>query len=69
MESNNTERVLVLGAKGWVGGRFVSYLNGIGQDVVGGSRANLDYYDPQVLKAFIRTEGIGFLVNCAGYTG
>ncbi|MDB4459012.1 sugar nucleotide-binding protein [bacterium] len=69
MTGRNRERVLVLGAKGWVGGRFVSYLKTIGLDVVGGSRSDLDYYDPEVLRSFIQREKIGFLVNCGGYTG
>ena len=60
---------IVLGDTGYVGSKIFHYLKENRWEVVGISRAVLDYTNPKTLKEFLRSKKPVFLINAAGYTG
>ena len=60
---------LILGAKGYVGSQFSSYLLSLGHGVLGLSRNDFDYTDESKLIPFLKEKQPKFLINAAGYTG
>ena len=60
---------IILAPSGYVGSRFFEYLQRNGDEVLGISRNDLDYYNPASLKSFLKSKNPRFLINAAGYTG
>ena len=60
---------LVLGSSGYVGSKIFHSLKENGCEVVGISRAELDYTNPSILEEFLQSKKPRFLINAAGYTG
>ena len=60
---------LILGSSGYVGSKIFQFLIKNEREVVGISRAEIDYTDPKVLKEFLRSTNPRFLINAAGFTG
>ena len=60
---------IILAPSGYVGSKFFEYLQRNGDEVLGVSRNNLDYYNPATLKSFLKSKNPRFLINAAGYTG
>lgn len=67
--STHKHKVLLLGASGYVGSAFVSYLKAQNIPFVPLSRYRIDYTQPLLLAPFIKEQNITFLINAAGYTG
>jgi UDP-glucose 4,6-dehydratase len=61
--------VLLLGGSGYIGNQFLKELKKMGINTYDLSRSEYDYYDVDTLRRLIKTKGIKFLINCAGYTG
>lgn len=61
--------VVVLGASGWVGGRFLAGLSRRGLEHVGWSRKNARYDDFATLRGALERVRPRFLINAAGFTG
>ena len=59
----------VLGSSGYVGSKIFHFLKSNGWEVVGISRAELDYTNPRILEEFLKSKNPRFLINAAGYTG
>jgi dTDP-4-dehydrorhamnose reductase len=59
----------LLGGSGYVGGEFVEFFKDQGLDYVLLSRAQVDIYNPEQLAEALRSHGVEFLINCAGFTG
>ena len=55
---------LILGSSGYLCSKFLDCEN-----VISLSRSSVNYYDPSILKTFIRENKCKFLINAAGYTG
>ena len=60
---------IILAPGGYVGSKFFEYLQRNGDEVLGVSRNDLDYYNPATLKSFLKSKNPRFLINAAGYTG
>ena len=60
---------IVLGSTGYIGSRFLRFLNINSNSVLGISRSDIDYTSPEILKEFLRFKKPRFLINAAGYTG
>jgi len=64
--------IIVLGATGYVGSKFIERLQARGLDHLGLSRAQVDYTRPGELRDALRSAAADqprFLINAAGYTG
>jgi dTDP-4-dehydrorhamnose reductase len=61
--------VILFGASGFVGQRFLSYLKKEKVEVKPVSRAEMDYTDAHGLRKLLGDYRPDFLINCAGYTG
>lgn len=61
--------IVVLGATGYVGQAFSTFLEKRGLAHVGLSRTQVDYTSVTTLKAWIEEHQPDFLINAAGYTG
>ena len=61
--------IAVLGARGYVGQRFATYLKTRGLKTIAVARAEVDYADPARLLQFLKKERPDFVINAAGYTG
>ena len=61
--------IALLGATGYVGCAFASYLSQRGIDCQSLSRQQVDYTNPAVLRNWLEEHRPEFLVNAAGYTG
>lgn len=59
----------VLGKTGYVGSKLFHFLKDNGKDVVGLSRAELDYTNAKKLREFLSFKTPRYLINAAGYTG
>ena len=55
---------LILGSTGYLCSKFLHCENAISL-----SRSSVNYYDPSILKTFIRENKCKFLINAAGFTG
>jgi UDP-glucose 4,6-dehydratase len=60
---------ILLGSTGFVGAKFLRFLNINSISVVGISRTEVDYTNPETLKEFLSLKKPSFLINAAGYTG
>ena len=60
---------IILAPSGYVGSKFFEYLQRNGDEALGVSRNDLDYYNPATLKSFLKSKNPRFLINAAGYTG
>ena len=60
---------IILAPSGYVGSKFFEYLQRNGDEALGVSRNDLDYYNPAILKSFLKSKNPRFLINAAGYTG
>ena len=60
---------IILASSGYVGSKFFEYLQSNGDEALGVSRNDLDYYNPATLKSFLKSKNPRFLINAAGYTG
>ena len=63
--------VLILGS-GYVGSEVSKHLKRYQlncDDIYLRGRSELNYHDQSVLRKFIRNNNIGYLINCAGFTG
>tara|TARA_B100000989_G_scaffold35613_1_gene22629 strand:- start:1825 stop:2703 length:879 start_codon:yes stop_codon:yes gene_type:complete len=60
---------IILAPSGYVGSKFFEFLQRNGDEVLGVSRNDLDYYNPATLKSFLKSKNPRFLINAAGYTG
>ena len=61
--------ILILGAKGYVGRRFLNYLNERGLKAVSVSRSDVDYGHAESLRKLLRDRRPDFVINAAGFTG
>ena len=61
--------LILLGGSGYVGSAFARFFDQRKIDYCILSRKNLDYYQPDQLKRFLKEQGCTFLINAAGYTG
>lgn len=61
--------IVLLGGNGYVGSAFVRYFQRTGTPFVLLSRADVDYTDTAILRAWLLEHKPEFLVNAAGYTG
>lgn len=61
--------IVVLGASGYVGAKFVERLRARGLDHAAFSRADGDYTQPEILRERLRAVNATYLINAAGYTG
>jgi dTDP-4-dehydrorhamnose reductase len=61
--------IFILGAQGYVGGRFTTFLNGRGIKAIPLSRAEVDYGNTTALRKLLRQNRPKFLINAAGFTG
>jgi dTDP-4-dehydrorhamnose reductase len=61
--------ILVLGAAGYVGRRFVAFFQEKGLKFIPLRRAESDYTDPACLRRILKSERPDFVVNAAGFTG
>ena len=60
-------KILVLGKNGYVGKLFTSIAGN--KNILSIGRDDCNYYNPKLLRAFIKANNVGFLINAAGYTG
>lgn len=63
------EKIMLLGASGYVGSAFLRFLRQQEVDVVALSRRAVNYYEVALLAEAIRRVRPTFLINAAGYTG
>ncbi len=61
--------IAILGATGYVGGKYLDMLQSRGIVCKGLSRAEVDYTDVATLRRWLSDHGPDFLINAAGYTG
>lgn len=61
--------IFILGAQGYVGRRFTTFLNERGLKVIPLSRAEVDYADTSALRKLLQQSRPDFLINAAGFTG
>ena len=61
--------MIVLGSTGYVGSKFVNYFHAIGHEVMGVSRNEVDYANPETLRSWLKSRNPRFVINSAGYTG
>jgi UDP-glucose 4,6-dehydratase len=61
--------MIVLGSTGYVGSKFVNYFHALGHEVMGVSRSEVDYSNPETLKSWLKSRNPRFVINSAGYTG
>ncbi len=61
--------VVLLGASGYVGGRFTRFFRNQRVDFFGPSRAEIDYTQPEVLRKLLKEKRPDFVINAAGFTG
>ena len=61
--------ILLLGSRGYIGGKFASHLAAAGVAWRGLSRTELDYTHPGLLRACLRDQRPRWLINAAGFTG
>ena len=64
------KKILLLGASGYIGGKFKAYLAKHNFQTLIPSRSHINYCDFGSLRQYIReNRGIDFLINAAGFTG
>lgn len=68
-EQDTSARVIVLGASGYVGRAFVAGFKAKHIDVLGLSRAEVDYSNSAEFADYLERIRPQFVVNAAGYTG
>jgi dTDP-4-dehydrorhamnose reductase len=61
--------MIVLGSTGYVGSKFVNYFHALGLEVMGVSRSEVDYANPETLRSWLKSRNPHFVINSAGYTG
>ena len=61
--------MIVLGSTGYVGSKFVNYFHALGHEVMGVSRNEVDYANPETLRSWLKSRNPRFVINSAGYTG
>jgi dTDP-4-dehydrorhamnose reductase len=61
--------MIVLGSAGYVGSKFVNYFHALGHEVMGVSRSEVDYANPETIRSWLKSRNPRFVINCAGYTG
>ena len=61
--------ILILGNSGYVGSRIFRFFKSNGWKVVGISRSEIDYSNPNILSEFLSSAKPRFLINAAGFTG
>ena len=61
--------MIVLGSTGYVGSKFVNYFHAFGHEVMGVSRNEVDYANPETLRNWLKSRNPRFVINSAGYTG
>lgn len=61
--------IVILGASGYVGSKYVEFLSSRGVGFLGFSRRQVDYTTREGLSSLIRSTRPSFLVNAAGHTG
>jgi UDP-glucose 4,6-dehydratase/3,5-epimerase/4-reductase len=61
--------IVILGSTGYVGGAYMSLLEGKGIEAKGLSRKEVEYTDLRQLSDWLSTHKPDFLINAAGYTG
>ena len=69
MKTHYTEKFVLLGYTGYIGGAFAAELAKRDEAHICLSRNQVDYTNFGVLRAFLAEERPTFLINCAGYTG
>tara|TARA_Y100001968_G_scaffold295301_1_gene302564 strand:- start:4008 stop:4886 length:879 start_codon:yes stop_codon:yes gene_type:complete len=64
------KKILILGASGYIGGKFKAHLAVRNFQTLIPSRSQINYCDFGSLRQYIReNKGIDFLINAAGFTG
>jgi UDP-glucose 4,6-dehydratase len=61
--------IVVLGSTGYVGSKFVNNFHGLGHEVMGVSRNEVNYASLETLRSWIKSRNPRFVINSAGYTG
>ena len=75
MTSDSDKVYIVLGAKGYIGAKFMAYLDGQKKLVEGISRTDINYTDTKIFDEFLQynqprwKDKKVFVINCAGKTG
>lgn len=69
MTSGNSQKILLLGGSGYVGGAFQAYLSARNIPFRNVSRAEVNYSCKDTLVQLLKDEKPSFLINAAGYTG
>lgn len=64
-----SQKILVLGASGYVGSHIVRSLRNKMVKHVTLNRGEINIFDPKELSKFIKKNRISKLINCVGYTG
>ena len=61
--------MIVIGSTGYIGSKFVNYFYALGHEVMGVSRSEVDYTNPETLRGWLKSRNPRFVINSAGYTG
>lgn len=61
--------IVLLGASGYIGSAFSKRLALHSIESTAVSRKDVDYTQPSLLREFLRSQPVDFLINCSGYTG
>ena len=75
MISNTRDVYIVLGVKGYIGAKFLAFLESQGKLTEGLSHSDIDYTDPRVFDEFMKynqprwKDKQVFVINCAGKCG
>ena len=69
MSAPQYKGIVILGASGYIGSKFVHELRRRSLNFYGLSRNEVDYTDASALRDWMRVERPRFLINAAGYTG
>lgn len=62
-------KIAILGSSGYLGSAYFQVKAPPGIHLVPASRSLINYHDPFILRAFLRSEQIKGVINCAGFTG
>ena len=62
-------KIAILGSSGYLGSAYLQVKAPPGIHLVPASRSLINYHDPFILRAFLRSEQIKGVINCAGFTG
>lgn len=62
-------KIAILGSSGYLGSAYLQVKAPPGIHLVAASRSLINYHDPFILRAFLRSEQIKGVINCAGFTG